>query len=342
MALIFVEKLPWSLQKRQKPLSLFLKAHFLSKSLQAVGYSEDWGRIIHLVFGNEHKIEIRLFPHGQNVIAEANNKRLSWLRPKELAPIKIEEGSYVPRSQEKINQEWLALRNKTVKSRNFEKEWQNERHKLEKAIVKLREAIDKREEEKAYWSTQIEDYSYMESSPIDIKKAYEGKKACDKKLEGQKQRLSELLQNIDSLTLEKFLQREANQSRKSHFQVDVDFKAKKWTTPRGITVAVGRNAKENMELLRKAKPWDLWLHLQDFPGAHGFIYRHRKQKIEEIEIHELALWVAKMSLKKKWEIMQAEKVIVVYAECRFVQPIKGDKLGRVTYKNAKSMRLSVS
>jgi predicted ribosome quality control (RQC) complex YloA/Tae2 family protein len=36
----------------------------------------------------------------------------------------------------------------------------------------------------------------------------------------------------------------------------------------GWAVWVGRNGRENDRLVREARPWDLWLHARDVPGAH--------------------------------------------------------------------------
>ena len=37
------------------------------------------------------------------------------------------------------------------------------------------------------------------------------------------------------------------------------------------TIKIGRNEKENDELIRKSDKNDLWFHLEDNPSPHGFI-----------------------------------------------------------------------
>ena len=49
---------------------------------------------------------------------------------------------------------------------------------------------------------------------------------------------------------------------------------KRRTIVDGYTIDVGRSARENDDLLRRASPDDLWLHARGVPGSHVFI-RHR-------------------------------------------------------------------
>jgi predicted ribosome quality control (RQC) complex YloA/Tae2 family protein len=72
--------------------------------------------------------------------------------------------------------------------------------------------------------------------------------------------------------------------------------------------------------------------LRDYPSAHAVIQRNKNQNVKQEEIREVALWLTQESLQKKL-LLPGTRLEVVHTECRFVRPIKGDKLGRVNYQN---------
>jgi predicted ribosome quality control (RQC) complex YloA/Tae2 family protein len=96
---------------------------------------------------------------------------------------------------------------------------------------------------------------------------------------------------------------------------------------------VGRSAKDNLSLLRAAKPWDIWLHVKDVPGCYGLLRRNKNQEIPEALLQEAARKVVDFSLKAKRTLREGERFEVLVAECRYVRPIKGDHIGRVRYSN---------
>ena len=91
-----------------------------------------------------------------------------------------------------------------------------------------------------------------------------------------------------------------------------------------------------MQLLKRAKPWHVWLHLKDFPGALGFIVLNKGKKPSSEDLGQAAEGLVKQTFKSKANQKNQEKFEVIFAECRHISPIKGDKLGRVTVKNEKS------
>lgn len=105
------------------------------------------------------------------------------------------------------------------------------------------------------------------------------------------------------------------------------------------TAYLGKSAKDNMGLLRQARPWDLWFHLKDWPSSHGVIFRNRGENLPQETLEAAARWLAQESFGEKSKsqspLLKGEKLTVLFTECRFVRPIKGDRLGRVTYQEAK-------
>jgi len=111
-----------------------------------------------------------------------------------------------------------------------------------------------------------------------------------------------------------------------------DSKGRKKQFAEGIEAVIGKSATENLAILRAAQAWDLWLHLKDFPGAHAIITRPRNKIIPQEIIREVSEWLFAQTFSGK-RIDLGAKYDVVVAECRYVRPIKGDRLGRVNYQN---------
>jgi phage tail tube protein FII len=57
-----------------------------------------------------------------------------------------------------------------------------------------------------------------------------------------------------------------------------------------VEAVFGKSAQDNMALLRKAQPWDLWVHVKDLPSAHLFIRRPRGKQVDHHLILEAARW----------------------------------------------------
>ncbi|MNT80503.1 hypothetical protein D3C72_2199710 [compost metagenome] len=108
----------------------------------------------------------------------------------------------------------------------------------------------------------------------------------------------------------------------------------------GAIAYCGKSAADNLALLRQAKAWDFWLHLKDFPGAHAIVHRKRDQLIPDNELLQVSEWLAHESLSEK-SLYPGQKLAVVVVETRFVRPIKGDKLGRVTYHSEGTLFLTL-
>lgn len=107
-----------------------------------------------------------------------------------------------------------------------------------------------------------------------------------------------------------------------------------------VTCYMGKSAQDNLDLLRKAKAWDYWMHLKDYPGAHAIIHRQKDQSISDQDLIKCASWIVKEGLSEKQRQLGG-RFSVVMAECRHVRPIKGDKLGRVTYHEGREFLIAL-
>lgn len=91
----------------------------------------------------------------------------------------------------------------------------------------------------------------------------------------------------------------------------------------GFLIFVGRNARQNEQLLRDSEPYDLWLHAREAPGSHVIIKTQAKP-VPQTVIEQAAAHAAYYSKKRA-----DGKVLVMVAERRHVRKIKGGKPGQV-------------
>jgi len=100
---------------------------------------------------------------------------------------------------------------------------------------------------------------------------------------------------------------------------------------KGFTILVGRNNKQNDELVRKSSEHDIWLHVQGMPGAHVVIKTNGKPVDEDILLYAAKL--AAQFSKGKY----STKVPVDYTYIKYVKKPKGFKPGLVLYSNFKTL-----
>jgi hypothetical protein len=177
------------------------------------------------------------------------------------------------------------------------------------------------------------------------------KKGAEARLEILKSEVSELknkiqqaLEIINDPTKKKDLQ-DSNQILPSVFQPKSsikfkgDVQARKLELSEGLIAYIGKSAKDNLKILRQAQSWDYWIHLKDYPSAHAIIRRRKGQIVPVSVLQNVGRWLIKESIRKK--NMQGERFDCLFVECRFVRPIKGDKVGRVTYQNEQAFVVEV-
>ena len=102
----------------------------------------------------------------------------------------------------------------------------------------------------------------------------------------------------------------------------------------GFRIQVGRSARENNALVRKASPHDLWLHARGVPGAHVIIKTGGRQVPEEVLVRaaELAAWHSRARGEPKVEVS--------YTEVRHLRKPKGAPPGLVTVKRERVIAVS--
>lgn len=102
---------------------------------------------------------------------------------------------------------------------------------------------------------------------------------------------------------------------------------RKFTTPSGIDVWVGRNNRQNDFLIsHAATDYDLWFHTQEIPGSHVLLRLQAGQVPETADVQFAADVAAYFS-----RAQQADQVPVVYTQPQYVFKPKGARPGMVVY-----------
>ncbi|HWU44862.1 MAG TPA: hypothetical protein VN132_15525, partial [Bdellovibrio sp.] len=357
MILLFEGTNPFRKGPKSKPVGLFLNSHGRNLFLEDLFVEEKWGRVVQLRLQNSQKnceLEIRLIPNHCNLIVKTEGKQIAWEKPAELSEPPVVENPPPARTLEEIHQEWLtenhsgAAKVTLDPAVQWEKQKKKDLEKKRKALGEIQKQIDEQKELlwqeagnflKSHGTLKVPEHlqaciNLKESLSWNIENCFSKAKQIVAKKEGARDRLAELNEEISSLEKSTF-----SEKPKKNQLVDLmqktEARGRKLHLSSGALAYCGKSAADNLALLRQAKAWDYWLHLKDYPGAHAIIHREREREISNEEIQEVAAWLAKESLSSK-SLMLGQKVAVVMVECRFVRPIKGDKLGRVTYHSEKT------
>ena len=273
------------------------------------------------------------------------------------------------RSISYMTEQWLRYKGgnsnagRVQNSSPFEK-WKKNKEKdlskKKKALVAVQDQIDKLKVEewslvgeylkihglrniKPEWSIYI---NFEKSVSSNIQNCFDKAKLAKIKIKGAQARLSVLrheIKEILELTNEKyedFLNQQNLKKIKAPIR-QIEGRLRKIQIEESNIVAyMGKSARDNLDLLRRSKPYDLWLHLKDYPSAHAIIHKEKEQKVSDSDIFKIAAWLIKEGLSEKKRQLGG-KFLVVLVECRYVKPLKGDKLGRVTYQKAREILIAV-
>lgn len=342
-------------KKQVKPLLLFLNANFKGLIFEGALRHKEYGRWVTLSFGGREKAELdlHLFPQARNIIARIGDSQLSLNKVGETNKIADKVSFQQPRPMKQIFTEWKEM----MVSGKVAAPADPGAKALAKKIQGLAGMRTKLEElQKAPWravgdwlSTHREfDGLPKEFLPhVDIKADVQDNidvlftkaKQAKAKAASIEERIVELSREI-----EKLQKSPAGPAGKKAAVASplVNAKGRTKVFPDGITAYVGKSAADNLKILRQAKAWYLWVHVKDMPSSHGVIAMGKNAKVPDSVLRQTALWVLKESLTpKQWKDWQGLKCQFICCECRHVTPIKGDKLGRVHYKNERVMTLLV-
>ncbi|MGZ3743076.1 MAG: DUF814 domain-containing protein [Pseudobdellovibrionaceae bacterium] len=365
--LVFIDNCPFKKGFKPKPVALFLNSHGKNLYFRRIWLEENYGRVLKIELGNSQKnclLEFILIPRHPNLLVEAEGKKIAWEKPRELQTQSEVGPLPEARDLKEIHKEWLGeFQGKGAGARpsldpqaQWEKKQVKDLQKKRKALEEIEKILAENSSEKFYelgnylkaqvpadfapktlppqWHDLVD---FKKSMFANIENVFEKAKQAAHKMEGTQARkliLLEEISKLEKMTFESSLHQGGGRPKIDDLMKATEARGRKLNLGSGAIVYCGKSAADNLALLRKAKAWDYWLHLKDYPGAHAIIHRSRAQELPLEEIQKAALWVLKESLSSK-SLMPGEKYAVVMVECRFVRPIKGDKLGRVTYHSEK-------
>ena len=148
------------------------------------------------------------------------------------------------------------------------------------------------------------------------------------------QKKKRLIERLDSLSSE--LSSEMNKTNKEpkeqkakKAKKERPFKGVKHHLKENLILRCGRNAKENLDLLRHARPWHLWMHLSDYPSGHLIVERPKGYELNPTELEKCAHFLFLKGAPKKLLNTPTQRYAVMFTECRYVNAQKKSK-GLVT------------
>ncbi len=351
--LISTDRAP-GLKKQIKPIVLFLKAHFLGAVFESIEVKKEFGRLLVLKFSQKRQMEIHLFSQARNIILTANSAQISLRKVSDLRPLGDVKKDLQPRSPEALFLEWMetsfqsAAAKPAAKVEDRQKIFQKKQQGLLDLQKKIQELQSSPWPAVASWlgehrsleapKEHLEFVDAHKSLAWNIENAFAKTKQIKEKIKAVQERqqlLQEELENFDFTA-------SASQKERVPHSLAEGTKARTKVINEAIRAFIGKSAEDNLKILRKAKSWHLWLHIKDLPGSHGIIAFDKNVQVTVEVLREVARWVVEQSLSiKQREDWKGIKCEVIYCECRFVTPIRGDKLGRVNYKNEKTLTVVV-
>lgn len=376
---------PLPRKKIKRPLTLFLRSRFLGRRLSTIQADIQRGRILLFSFHRSESenssapiyLEVRLFPHGQNVLAIDGEVSISEFRPKELPAQVLESDDQLPpRPWIEIEESWRRIQNEGARgmaasvrdAESIERDWNKQIAKKSMALEKMRAELEKKIQtpfsELGEWLKIHRTLALEVSAPLDWQNLIDKKKSLAwniencfrrakenvRKAEGSRARIAQVELELNKLQsdgphrildskIEAKDSSKATSKQSAHLLVRADASGRRMNLASDLDVYIGKSAADNLAILRRAQPFDYWLHIRERPGSHAILRRVRSRTVSDSEFLQAGIWVVEQTLKKRASELKGEAFDLLIVECRFVRPIKGDKLGRVHYSNDRVMRI---
>ena len=334
----------------KKPLGQFFKTHFIGLSVEKLQRLANKGRVLEIQLGGG-LIELLLVPGRVNIELRAEGKVVFAFKPSPLKEHDSEMKQNLANSQKRNAQFFFDLwQSRMSKTQNREsQDLEKTLRKKKEGLLKMQERLEQQQESE--WESLGEflknnqslfevpeplakKINHQESLSWNIENAFNQSKKNKAKWRGTLTRIEALKQEIADL--ERGGASSKRKAQRPSLLQQAKLKGRTLSLAEG-RLFIGKSGKENLQLLRKAKPWYFWLHIKDYPGAYGILERNKGQNISHSSLLQASLAVARQSLPKGAD----GYFEVLYAECRYVRPIKGAKSGQVTYSNEKIITVKV-
>ncbi len=354
------------LKSDKKPILIFALTHLKQLLFTDITRSEDEGRKVQLLFTSSENedvtIDVILVPTSMNISIFKGTKKIHLFKPKDLPDFKPQDLSNIKlKPLEIFKQNWLdsiAGKGSANKVKSKDQSLSLEIEKKLKAIKKVEADLEKKMNDDSYQFAMLIQKNAVEAKEkfpdlFDSKKSihklkdeyFEKHKALTQKILRSKERLKLLHDELE--TLKSTNEVDWNQSQKKNinykapqFKNESVLKVRKLEVASDLVAYYGKSAADNLKLLRSAKAWHYWLHIKDSPSSHMIIFRDKSRELKDVEIQKSLEWFLKESMGVK-PSQPPQVYEVLMTECRFVRPIKGDKVGRVNYSEERTIRVKI-
>lgn len=351
-------------KKEAKPVALFLNSHAKNLRLTQIELQQEYGRVVKLQWSGGPKtvsMQAVLIPRQANLHVEAEGKKISFYKPQVLSPTTGKlEGLSEEFTPEVFLNEWGAARFEQKASKSKGSDLGKQIEKKQQALAKMQADAGREDSQLLRSFAQSLQEGAGVVPPQELEQLLQGfvgsrfelaekcfalAKQLEAKNEIRGQRIAMLQSELELLRARQVeggeeSQAAQEQGRLPELSQKLGAEARKLALGSGAVAYIGKSAKDNLLILRNAQARDMWIHLRDYPSAHAVIKRNKTYVLTDQDLRKVGAWLIKESLRNKAVI--GDRYDVIFAECRYVKPIKGDKIGRVTYKNEKTIRLSYS
>ncbi len=334
-------------RKSTLPVLLFLRAHVVNSKIEEINLLKQKGRIIEFQFSQDDKIsrlEFRAIPHACNLIVDGEKKSVSWAKVQELPKASEPPANLEIRSIPFLKKQWQDEQKPKAPLSAVEI-LEKKKQQIQRSIEKIKQEIELKKQ--LPWRSVGEELKLVglpqeASEFVDLEESLSWNiENCFAKAKLNEQKILNAQEKVKALQ-EKMLDLKDEPESQAPLQKmkELPFKARTLRLNDEVIAQYGKSAADNLKILRYSKPWDLWLHLKDYPSAHAVISKPKGRILPDADLRLIAGWLVRENLAKKNYVGGVFEVIVT--ETRHVRPIKGDRIGRVTYKNEKILKLKMT
>jgi predicted ribosome quality control (RQC) complex YloA/Tae2 family protein len=346
--------------KKKTPIYNFLNAHFISSFLEKLEIAEKPNRTLKLTFKrNEAErliLSFKCFPHGHELKLKAYGKEVlapwrptvkrsldetvtyvepaaveGWVKNELLSELIFKDAKNIGAGSEKKAAEpyFVKLQKKLERAiQNIDATFDEQKIKDSERMIAL-EAL----------AIEMQQQPNVDGDVLD--KIYEEVRKLRKKSEVTVARREDLTKQLEFLKspdgqakFQKSKREAVDKPLEKTFsgtQVRLDARFELW---------VGRTAWQNDDLVRLASPHELWIHLRDYPGAHGLIRGPKKAEVPQSLVEFSCRVVGVLSQSKKNPFQEGQYLDFIVTPRKFIKKPKNAAPGLVTVERETVRRIA--
>lgn len=314
--------------KAASPILNFLKAHFLNKNLTALEIAQKPNRQLKLAF-EDADLVFKCWPHGVHLNLQCQGKRVQSSKDKEpqvstafIEPDLVEGWAF----NDEICSHFLDAKVNLPKV-------SSKLEKLQRALAKIDDGLQSESDSDKQLIAELTQKANT-ASGRELDSIFAKIKKVKTKDLIRRTRRSEVLDEIANIKTAP--QTEPLPAPKK----GLVFKGLKAKLDDQWDLWVGRSAAQNDELIKQGSPHHFWLHLRDYPGAHGLILGPTKKEPPFAIIEKACLIVAIISQTRKRQFREGESLDFIVTPKKFVKKKRGSPAGQVWVERESVRRIA--